>query len=40
MTKRIYGQITKAKDVQLAFLSALDGTFADINTTRGIIETQ
>jgi nicotinamidase-related amidase len=27
------GQIAKAKDVQIAFLSALDGTFADIKTT-------
>ncbi len=27
------GQIAKAKDVQIAFLSALDGTFADIKMT-------
>ena len=27
------GKIAKAKDVQIAFLSALDGTFADIKTT-------
>jgi nicotinamidase-related amidase len=32
------GQIAKAKDVQIAFLSALDGTFADITTTKKITE--
>ena len=30
------GQIAKAKDVQIAFLSALNGTFADIKTTNEI----
>ena len=30
------GQIATAKDVQIAFLSALDGTFADIKTTHEI----
>ena len=30
------GQIAKAKDVQIAFLSALDGTFADIKSTHEI----
>ena len=32
------GHVVKAKDVQTAFLSALDGTYADIKTTNEIVK--
>lgn len=34
---QLNGQMAKAKDVQIAFLSALDGTYADVKTTQEII---
>lgn len=34
------GQTAKAKDVQVAFLSAINGTFADVKTTNDIINRQ